>query len=88
MKCNLSNYSISFYCYLSEMHYLGRFYFFQKLGCYKPTPLRMNLAPEIRTDWKRYLKTLPSADLLFAKWLRLWYGYSTALCTFCSDYSG
>jgi hypothetical protein len=28
-------------------------------------PLRMNLTPEIQTDWKRYLEILPSIDLLF-----------------------
>jgi hypothetical protein len=31
MKCNLSNYSKSSYCYLSEIHYLGKFYFFLKI---------------------------------------------------------
>jgi hypothetical protein len=51
-------------------------------------PLRMNLAPEIRSDWKRYLEILSSADLLCPKWLRLWYGHSTTLCTSCNDYSG
>jgi hypothetical protein len=25
----------------------------------------MNLAPEIQTDWKRYLGILPSADIIF-----------------------
>jgi hypothetical protein len=48
----------------------------------------MNLTPEIQTDWKRYLKTLPSADLLFPKWPLLLYGCSIALYTSCSGYSG
>jgi hypothetical protein len=25
----------------------------QKIGCYRPTPFKMNLAPEIQTDQKR-----------------------------------
>jgi hypothetical protein len=45
-------------------------------ACYKSTPLRMNLAPEIQTDWKRYRGTLSLADHLFPKWLPLQYDYS------------
>jgi hypothetical protein len=37
----------------------------RKIGCYKPTPLKMNLALEIRMDQKCNLKTLPSILLLF-----------------------
>jgi hypothetical protein len=38
----------------------------------------MNLAPEIQKDWKTYQGTLPSADLLYPKWLLLQYDYSIA----------
>jgi hypothetical protein len=38
---------------------MASFKFLQKLGRYKPTPLRMNLALEIQRDWKRFLETLP-----------------------------
>jgi hypothetical protein len=37
----------------------------QKIGCYKPTPLKMNLILEIRMDQKRNLETLPSTLFLF-----------------------
>jgi hypothetical protein len=36
-------------------------------GCYKPTPLEMNLVSEIRTNQKRNLKILPSTLLVFPK---------------------
>jgi hypothetical protein len=40
---------------------------FRKSGCYKPTPLKMNLVPEIRTDQKRNLEILLSTPLLFPR---------------------
>jgi hypothetical protein len=43
------------------------FYFLRKTGCYKPSPLKMNLTLEIRTDRKRNLKILPSIIPLIAK---------------------
>jgi hypothetical protein len=39
----------------------------KKLGCYKPTPLKMNLIPEIQIDRKRSLETRPSTLLLSPK---------------------
>jgi hypothetical protein len=48
----------------------------------------MNLAPKVRTEWKRYRETLPSADFLFPKWLLLQYDYTIVLCTSSTDYSG
>jgi hypothetical protein len=42
------------------MNATNNFYSFQKSGRYKPTPLKMNLVPEIQMDRKRNLKTLPS----------------------------
>jgi hypothetical protein len=39
-------------------------FFYEKIGRYKPTPLKMNLIPEIWTDRKRKLETLPSILLL------------------------
>jgi hypothetical protein len=52
--------------------YLGiytiKYYFLlEKSGCYKPTPLKMNRAPEIRTDQKRNLEILLSTLLLFPR---------------------
>jgi hypothetical protein len=51
--------------------YLGiytiEYYFlFEKSRCYKPTPLKMNLVPEIRTDQKRNLEIVLST-LLFPR---------------------
>jgi hypothetical protein len=40
MKCNLSNYSKFSYCYLGEMHLLGKFYFssFENQGVTESRP--------------------------------------------------
>jgi hypothetical protein len=39
--------------------YIIVYYFLlQKSGCYKPTPLKMNLVPEIQTGRKRNLEIL------------------------------
>jgi hypothetical protein len=35
---------------------------FEILGCDKPTPIKMNLIPEIRTDRKRNWEILSSTD--------------------------
>jgi hypothetical protein len=43
------------------------FYSFAKTGCYKPTPYKMNLVPEIQTDQKRNLETWPSTLLHFPR---------------------
>jgi hypothetical protein len=40
---------------------------FRKSECYKPTPLKMNLVPKIRTDQKRILEILLSTHLLFPR---------------------
>jgi hypothetical protein len=45
-------------------NYFIRFYFFTKIECYEPTPLKMNLILEIQMDRKRNLETLPSTLLL------------------------
>jgi hypothetical protein len=37
----------------------------RKSGCYKTSPLKMNLVLEIQMDQKRNLETLPSILLLF-----------------------
>ncbi len=48
--------------------YIIEYYFLlEKSGCYKPTPLKMNLVPEIRTDQKRNLEIQPSTLLLSHK---------------------
>jgi hypothetical protein len=50
--------------------YLNNFLEFillRKIGCYKPTPLKMNLVPEIQTGGERNLETLSSTLLLFPK---------------------
>jgi hypothetical protein len=59
-----------------------------KIRVLQTYPLRMNLALKILIDWKRFLEILPSADLLFPKWLLLQYGCSIVLYTSCSGYSG
>jgi hypothetical protein len=52
--------------------YLGiyniEYYFLlEKSGCYKPTPLKMNLVPEIRTGQKRNLEILLLTLFLFPR---------------------
>jgi hypothetical protein len=52
--------------------YLGiytiEYYFLlEKSRCYKPTPLKMNLVPEIQMDQKRNLEILLSTPLLFPR---------------------
>jgi hypothetical protein len=52
--------------------YLGiytiEYYFLlEKSGCYEPTPLKMNLIPEIRTDRKRNMEILLLTLLLFPR---------------------
>jgi hypothetical protein len=49
------------------MYKFIEFYSFRKIGCYKPTPLKMNLVLEIQSDRKRNLETLPSTLILFPK---------------------
>jgi hypothetical protein len=46
-----------------------------------PTPLKMNLVPEIRMDRKRNLETLPSTLPPFPKSILPQYGDSIAPCT-------
>ena len=50
-----------------NIYNLIEFYSFQKLGCYKPTSLKMNLVPEIQTDQKRNLEIRLSTPLPFPR---------------------
>jgi hypothetical protein len=57
----------------ATIKYLFRFinyrilFLLEKSGCYKPTPLKMNLVPEIRTDRKRNMEILLSTPLPFPR---------------------
>jgi hypothetical protein len=59
VKYNLSNYLKIPIAILVTCNILANFKILWKTGCCKPTPLRVNLALEIRRDWKRFLETLP-----------------------------
>jgi hypothetical protein len=49
-----------------NVYILIELYSFRKPGCYKPTPIKMNLVPKIRMDRKRNLETLHSTLPPFA----------------------
>jgi hypothetical protein len=44
-----------------------KFYFLMKIRVLQTYPLKMNLIPEIQTDQKKNLETLPSSLLLIPK---------------------
>jgi hypothetical protein len=57
------------------------FFLSKKLGCYKPTPLKMNLIPEIQIDRKRSLETRPLTLSSSLSQVASSSVYSIALCT-------
>ena len=70
-KCNKIGYAMMIYCITFQI---------ENLGCYKPTPVKMNLALEIRVGLKTG-GSGPSVDLPLApRWLHLPCGDSTGLC--------